>query len=90
MVIGGRTFDVVTSPILSEAGERLGSVGEWRDRTDELLAEKEIQALVAAAVDGDFCAARWRGQDGLLPRSVAGMNRLMEGVAGSLNDLARC
>ena len=45
MVIGGRTFDVVTSPILSEAGERLGSVGEWRDRTDELLAEKEIQAL---------------------------------------------
>ena len=40
MEIGGRTFDVVTSPIIGASGERLGSVGEWRDRTDELAAER--------------------------------------------------
>ena len=90
MVIGGRTFDVVTSPILSEAGERLGSVGEWRDRTDELLAEKEIQALVAAAVDGDFAARLdGEGKTGFFRDLSLGLNRLMEGVAGGLVDLAR-
>ncbi|MBL8453354.1 MAG: Cache 3/Cache 2 fusion domain-containing protein, partial [Zoogloea sp.] len=90
MVIGGRTFDVVTSPILNAAGERLGSVGEWRDRTDELLAEKEVQALVAAAVDGDFSARlAAEGKLGFFRDLSEGLNRLMEGVAGSLQDLAR-
>jgi methyl-accepting chemotaxis protein len=88
MEIGGRTFDVVTSPILSEAGERLGSVGEWRDRTDELLAEKEIQAWLPprrmAISAGSMARARRASSS-----TGAGMNRLMEGVAGSLNDLAR-
>lgn len=47
MEIGGRIFDVVTSPIIGATGERLGSVGEWRDRTDELAAEREINARPA-------------------------------------------
>jgi len=90
MVIGGRTFDVVTSPILSSAGERLGSVGEWRDRTDELLAEKEVQALVAGAVDGDLTVRiDAEGKTGFFRDLSVGLNRLMEGVAGSLLDLAR-
>ncbi len=90
MLIGGRTFDVVTSPILNAAGERLGSVGEWRDRTDELLAETEVQALVAAAVDGDFSARlAAEGKVGFFRDLSEGLNRLMVGVAGSLHDLAR-
>ncbi|WP_305847109.1 Cache 3/Cache 2 fusion domain-containing protein [Zoogloea sp. LCSB751] len=90
MEIGGRTFEVVTSPIFNAGGERLGSVGEWRDRTDELAAEREIQAIVSAAADGDFSARLQReGKTGFFADLTDGINRLMEGVAGSLNDLAR-
>ena len=90
MVIGGRTFDVVTSPIFGETGERLGSVGEWRDRTDELAAQAEVQAIVAAAADGDFSARlESTGKSGFFLELSSGLNRLMEGVAASLNDLGR-
>jgi methyl-accepting chemotaxis protein len=90
MVIGGRTFDVVTSPVFSETGERLGSVGEWRDRTDELAAEREVQAIVSAAADGDFSARlESTGKTGFFLDLSNGLNRLMEGVAASLGDLGR-
>ncbi len=90
MEIGGRIFDVVTSPIIGATGERLGSVGEWRDRTDELAAEREINAMVSAAADGDFSIrATTDGRSGFFLDMAQGMNRLMEGVASSLNDLAR-
>ena len=90
MEIGGRTFDVVTSPIIGASGERLGSVGEWRDRTDELAAEREINAMVLAAADGDFSTrVTTEGKSGFFHDMAVGMNRLMEGIAGSLHDLAR-
>jgi len=90
MVIGGRTFDVVTSPIVGAKGDRLGSVGEWRDRTDELAAEKEVQSIVSAAADGDFSARlSSAGKSGFFLDLSSGLNRLMEGVAASLNDLGR-
>ncbi|MBT9496745.1 MAG: PAS domain S-box protein [Zoogloea sp.] len=90
MTIGGRIFDVVTSPIVSATGERLGSVGEWRDRTDELAAENEIQAIVAAAAEGDFSARlETEGKTGFFRDLSSGINNLMEGLAGSLDDLAR-
>ncbi len=90
MVIGGRTFDVVTSPVFSATGERLGSVGEWRDRTNELAAEREVQAIVSAAADGDFSARlESAGKSGFFLDLSNGLNRLMEGVAASLADLGR-
>ncbi|WP_300434279.1 Cache 3/Cache 2 fusion domain-containing protein [Zoogloea sp.] len=90
MMIGGRTFDVVTSPIVSATGERLGTVGEWRDRTDELAAQSEVQSIVSAAADGDFSARlESAGKTGFFLDLSSGMNRLMEGVARSLNDLGR-
>jgi methyl-accepting chemotaxis protein len=52
LLLGGRTFDVVSSPVITPAGERLGSVGEWQDRTDELLVEKEVAEIVEQATQG--------------------------------------
>ncbi|TXT20014.1 MAG: methyl-accepting chemotaxis protein, partial [bacterium] len=54
IVIGERLYALTTNPIFNDAGERLGSVGEWRDRTDEAATEKEIADLVGAAAAGDF------------------------------------
>ena len=49
IVVGGRTFGLVANPILTEEGERAGTVVEWNDRTAEVSIEKEINDLVGAA-----------------------------------------
>ncbi len=54
MEIGGRTFRVVTSPVLTDSGERLGSVGEWQDRTDEIAVEREVSEIVDKASRGNL------------------------------------
>ena len=36
MEIGGRIFNVVTNPIINDRNQRLGTVGEWIDRTAEI------------------------------------------------------
>jgi len=52
--LGGRTIHLVTSPIFNDEGERLGYVVEWEDRTVQVDAERDVEALVAAAAEGDF------------------------------------
>ena len=52
--VGGHTFSLLATPVFSETKECLGTVIEWKDRTDEIGIEKEIDTLVSAAVDGDL------------------------------------
>jgi len=52
--IGGHTFKIVASPVINSKGERLGSISEWNDITQELAAEQEISRIVAAAAQGDL------------------------------------
>jgi methyl-accepting chemotaxis protein-1 (serine sensor receptor) len=40
--VGGRIFLLIANPITSDHGERLGSVVEWRDRTQEVALENEM------------------------------------------------
>lgn len=41
MVIGGRTFHLVATPIFSDSSVRLGAVIEWLDKTEDLAKEKQ-------------------------------------------------
>ncbi len=47
LVIGGRHFRLLITPILDEAKQRLGTVVEWQDFTEELLAKEKIAAAAA-------------------------------------------
>lgn len=90
MVIGGRTYRVVTSPVFTASGERLGSVGEWQDRTEEIAAEREIKSLLDAAVTGDFSRRlATADKQGFFRDMAEGMNQLMGVVLGALDDIAR-
>jgi len=44
--IGGRRFDLIVNPVLSQ-GKRLGTVVEWRDMTAELAATETAERLAA-------------------------------------------
>jgi len=54
MVLGGRTYDVTTTPILDAQGVQQGTVGQWLDRTDQLAAERELASLAEQALQGDL------------------------------------
>ena len=87
--IGERLYALTTSPIFDAAANRLGSVGVWRDRTDEAAAEREITALVEAASNGDFGQRlALAGRSGFFPQLAEGMNALMDTVSSGLSDIA--
>ena len=96
MEIGGRTYRVITSPVVSSDGTRLGSVGEWQDRTDEIVVEREVEAIITSAANGDFTRRlAVEGKEGFFRNLAEGLNQLLEtastglaAVAGVLNSLA--
>ncbi|ABI59425.1 methyl-accepting chemotaxis protein [Nitrosomonas eutropha] len=87
--IGERTYSLVLMPVTSESGERVGSVVEWRDRTQELTIEREIMDIVQAGVAGDFSKRLTLiGKEGFFRQLAEGINRLMESTSQGLDELA--
>lgn len=52
--LGSRTMRVIANPVTGADGERLGTVVEWADRTEELAVEAEVQDVVNSALVGDL------------------------------------
>ncbi len=89
MVLGGRTYAITTSPVLSAAGEMLGTVGQWEDISDQLAAENQIDALVQGAAAGDFGQRlSMEGKTGFFANLSSGMNQLMDTSEKGLTDVA--
>ena len=90
MLVGSRSMVVTANPVINEQGQRLGTVAEWHDRTDELLAESEMAAIVEAAAKGDFTMRfDLNGKNGFLRHLGQDINRLVETSETGLNDVVR-
>ena len=90
ITVGSLTFSLIANPILSDTGQRLGTVVEWSDRTAEVGIEKEVAAVVEAAAQGDFSVRlNPEGKTGFFVGLTTGMNQLMETSEVGLNDIAR-
>jgi methyl-accepting chemotaxis protein len=87
--LGGRQYDLITTPVAAENGERLGTVGQWTDVTDQLAAEQQIDALVQSAAQGEFSQRlSMAGKTGFFATLSTGMNQLMTTSEQGLNDIA--
>lgn len=83
-------FRLTASPIISTSGERLGSVVEWLDRTEEVQVEQEIARIVAAAAAGDFSQrVDSHGKQGFFLMLANSLNSLIETSDRGLQDVAR-
>lgn len=88
--LGGRQYDVVTTPVVSADGERLGTVGQWLDLTDQIKAEVEVAAIVEAAVKGDFSGRiTVEGKTGFFLQLAESINGLMQTSEVGLNEVVR-
>ncbi len=90
LVLGGRQYDVVTTPVLSEQGERLGTVGQWTDMTEQLAAEQEVASIVEAAAAGNFALRIVEaGKDGFMLQMSQGLNAIIAVSETALHEIAR-
>ncbi|HKT72912.1 MAG TPA: methyl-accepting chemotaxis protein [Steroidobacteraceae bacterium] len=80
--LGACTFHVIASPVRSDKGERLGTVMEWTDRTQELAIEREMQAMLSAVVAGDLGKRiQMAGKSGFFEATSGGVNQLADNLA---------
>ncbi len=88
-VWGARTFDITATPICT-AGDRIGTVLEWSDKTAELAAQSQVAELVAAAARGEFSLrVDVEHQEGFLLQLGRGVNQLMDTSTSGLSEISR-
>ena len=87
--VGPLSFGLIANPILDDQGERVGTVVEWKDRTQEVAVEGEVGGLVRGAVAGDFTRrVDMAGKDGFFKILGDNMNQLLDTTATGLNEVA--
>ena len=87
LVIGGRSFYLRIAPVDHAEQGRLGFVVNWTDRTAEVYAEEQVQAVVQAAAQGDLGSRiEVSGFDGFMKRLGAGINSLMDTVVDPVRE----
>ena len=88
--LGNLTFAFTANPVTSADGERLGTVVEWVDRTNELAMEDELESIVSAARSGDLGErVTEEGKSGFFKHLATGINALLgelENVFSGLSD----
>ncbi len=88
--VGDLTFSLIANPIFDTAGNRIGTVVEWNDRTGEVLVETEIGQVVEGAVKGDFSnRVTEEGKSGFFLRLSQSMNQLLSTSDVGLNEVVR-
>ncbi len=90
LAMGGRDFEVATSPVLNSKGVLLGTAAQWIDVTEQLAAEKEVAALVEAAASGDFGKRiAEAGKSGFMLQIAQGLNKVVATSEQALSEIAR-
>jgi methyl-accepting chemotaxis protein len=82
IVVGGRTFAFVATPVFDDRNERIGTVVEWNDRTLETGIEKELQQMIADVLAGNLSARiDMNGKTGFFEILAKGVNELTASMA---------
>ncbi len=77
-VLGGRTLSVNANAVRDAEGERIGTVVEWKDRTDEVAIENEIRTIIEQAAAGNLAMrATEQNRSGFFLAMSQGLNQLM-------------
>ena len=89
MQYGDAQFAQVASTIRNEAGETVGYVVEWRDRTQEAQVEAEVARVIAQAAAGDLSGRiDANGKEGFFLQLAQQINGLLDANAGSIEQIS--
>jgi methyl-accepting chemotaxis protein len=86
--IGGHPFLVYVSPVINNQNQRLGTITEWQDLTDQVEVEKEVASVIAAIAAGDFNQRiDESSKDDFILSVSQGINCLVETCSNSLSEV---
>jgi methyl-accepting chemotaxis protein len=86
--LGSRTLHLAGNPMYDESGARLGTVIEWVDRTEALHAERELQEVIAAVMDGNMMARiDLAGKAGFFAMLSEKINELVAGFGEAVGQV---
>jgi methyl-accepting chemotaxis protein len=86
--VANRDFTVVTSPVVSADGNRLGSVFEWNDVTQDLRVQAEVDGVVNAVLVGEFNRRiHLEDKQGFMRTLSDGINQLIDIVSNNLESV---
>jgi methyl-accepting chemotaxis protein len=87
--IAGLTIKLTLSPWMNTDNERIGTVVEMRDRTEEVFIEKEIATLISSAGEGNLTTRiREEGKSGFFLNLAGGLNQLVGIAEGVIDETA--
>lgn len=87
--MGQRSFDCVLNPIIDDEDNRLGSVLEWSDVTNELAVQQEVDDVVQAVVNGDFSKKiSLDDKEGFMAALAQSINNLKDTVSDVFDEIA--
>ncbi len=88
--VGVRSFDLTANPVIDDDGRRLGTVVEWLDVTDQLIAETQIEGLIQGAsqgeLDGRLDTAIYSG---FMQNIASGVNQMLDAVVNPVREVKR-
>ena len=88
IIVGGRHMRLIVNPITNDQNERIGTVVEWTDRTNEVAIELEIDSLVDAAASGDLSKRiDPEGKSGFFAKLAKGLNQTVESTDSFVKDM---
>ncbi len=81
-------FRTISSAVRDAAGERIGTVVEWLDRTDERAIESEIRSMLAAIAEGNLAGRiEPAGKSGFHEAMAQGFNQLADNISETVTSL---
>ncbi|MDE2078061.1 MAG: HAMP domain-containing protein [Burkholderiales bacterium] len=88
---GGTSVRLIATPMFDSAGQRIGTVLEWVDRTQEVRIESDVTEVVRAAANGDFARRlQVTAAEGFFRVLSQGMNDLLQTTERNLNSVSAC
>ena len=90
ITVGNRHIRLTINPIFGAQQEQIGAVIEWLDKTEEVLAQREIADIVDASLAGDFSKrVDEMGKTDFLLVLAQGLNELMNTTESGLNEVSK-
>lgn len=88
--LGDRTLQIIANPVFDEQNQRLGTVVEWADLTQEIAVEKEVAGIVEAIVGGDLeTRISLADKSDFFETLAHGINGLVDNVAEVVDEVQR-
>jgi len=88
--VGVRSFNLTANPVVDDSGERLGTVVEWVDITDQLIAQDQVQQLIENASIGQLDQRLdIEIYNGFMRNVASGVNQMLDAVVDPLREVKR-